>query len=114
MLSTVLNNSHKDHVSDEDVHRKIQADIQEYDKLLTLVKKRKLGWFCHITMSSGVAEPFFQGTVKGRRGRQNKSGQRWTLAVQIAQMTIGLGGEELLQCHLLCPNDLARLWERLD
>ena len=38
----LLNISYKDHVTNEEVHRKIQAAIGEYDKLLTLVKKRKL------------------------------------------------------------------------
>ena len=34
----LLNISYKDHVTNEDVHRKIQAAIGKYDKLLTLVK----------------------------------------------------------------------------
>ena len=37
-----LNILHKDHVTNEEVRRKIQAAIGEYDELLTLVKKRKL------------------------------------------------------------------------
>ena len=38
----LLNISYKDRVTNDDVHRKIQAAIAEYDKLLTLIKKRKL------------------------------------------------------------------------
>ena len=38
----LLNISYKDHVTNEEVRRKIQAAIGEYDELLTLVKKRKL------------------------------------------------------------------------
>ena len=38
----LLNMSHEDHVANEEVRRKIQAAIIEYDELLTLVKKRKL------------------------------------------------------------------------
>ena len=38
----LLNNSYKEHVTNEEVRRKIQSVIGEYDKLLTLVKKRKL------------------------------------------------------------------------
>ena len=38
----LLNVSYKDHVTNEEVRRKIQAAIGEYDELLTLVKKRKL------------------------------------------------------------------------
>ena len=52
-----------------------QAAIGEYDKLLTLVKKRKLRWFDHVSKSSGLAKTIVQGTVKGkRRGRHKK---RW-------------------------------------
>ena len=36
----LLNISYKDHVTNEEVRRKIQAAIGEYDDLLTLVKKR--------------------------------------------------------------------------
>ena len=35
----LLNISYKDHVTNEEVRRKIQAAIGEYDELLTLVKK---------------------------------------------------------------------------
>ena len=45
----LLNISYKDHVTNEEVRRKIQAAIGEYDELLTLVKKRqpclKVFWF---------------------------------------------------------------------
>ena len=43
----LLNISHKDHVTNEEVRRKIQAAIGEYNKLLILIKKRKLRWFGH-------------------------------------------------------------------
>ena len=45
-----------------------------YDDLLTMVKKRKLRWYGHISRSSGMAKTILQGTVKGarRRGRQKK------------------------------------------
>ena len=72
----LLNISYKDHVTNEEVRRKIQAAIGEYDELLTLVKKRKLRWFGHVLRSSGLAKTMLQGTVKGKRkrGRQKK---RW-------------------------------------
>ena len=38
----LLNISYKDHVTNVDVYRKIQAAIGKYDELLSLVKKRKL------------------------------------------------------------------------
>ena len=70
----LLNISYKDHVTNEEVRRRIQAAIGEYDELLTLVKKGKLRWFGHI--SSGLAKTILRGTVKGKRkrGRQKK---RW-------------------------------------
>ena len=70
----LLNISYKDHVTNEEVRRKIQAAIGEYDELLTLVKKRKLRWFGHVSRSSGLAKTILQGTVKGKRkrGRQKK------------------------------------------
>ena len=63
----LLNISYKDHVTDEEVRRKIQTAIGELDELLTLVKKRKLRWFGHTIL---------QGAMKGKRkrGRQKK---RW-------------------------------------
>ena len=41
----LLNISYKDHVTNEEVCRKIQAAFGEYDELLTLVKKWKPRWF---------------------------------------------------------------------
>ena len=72
----LLNISYKDHVTNEEVRRKIQAAIGEYDELLTLVKKRKLRWFGYVSRSSGLAKTILQGTVKEKRkrGRQKK---RW-------------------------------------
>ena len=48
----LLNISYKDHVTNEEVRRKILAAIGEYDELLTLVKKRMLRWFGHLSKSS--------------------------------------------------------------
>ena len=36
---SLLSILYKDHVTNEEVHRKIQAAIGEYDELLTMVKK---------------------------------------------------------------------------
>ena len=79
----LLNISYKDHVTNEEVRRKIQAAIGEYGEPLTLVKKRKLRWFGHVSRSSCLAKTILQGTVKGnRRGRQKKRGEdnikEWT------------------------------------
>ena len=72
----LLNISYKDHLTNEEVSRKSQAAIAEYDELLTMVKKRKLRWFGHVSNSSGLAKTILHGKVKGkrRRGWQKK---RW-------------------------------------
>ena len=71
-----LNISYKDHVTNEEVRNIIQNAIGAHDERLTMVKKRKLGWYGHISRSSGMASANLQGTVNGarRRGRQKK---RW-------------------------------------
>ena len=72
----LFNISYKDHVTNKEVCRKIQAAIGEYDKLLTLAKKWKLRWFGHVSKPSGIAKTILQGIVRGkRRGRHYK--KRW-------------------------------------
>ena len=71
----LLNISYKDHATNEEVCNRIQNVIGVHDDLLTMVKKRKLGWYGHISRSSGMAKTVLQGIVKGarRRGRQKKA-----------------------------------------
>ena len=72
----VLGISYKDHVTNVEVKEKIKTAIGKYDALLTIVKRRKLRWYGHVTRSNGLAKTILQGTVKGtrKRGRQRK---RW-------------------------------------
>ena len=72
----LLNTSYKDHVTNEEVRNRIQNATGVHDDLLTMVKKRKLRWYGHISRSSGMAKTIRQGIVKSerRRGRQKK---RW-------------------------------------
>ena len=63
----LLNISYKDNVTNEEVSRKIQAAIGEYDELLTLAKKQKRRWFGHVSRSSGLAKTILQSTVKGKK-----------------------------------------------
>ena len=64
------------HVTNEEVHAKIQQAIGPHKDLLTIAKRRKLQWYGHVSHSSGLAKTILLGTVKeGRRqGRQRK---RW-------------------------------------
>ena len=71
----ILHIPYKDHVTNEEVRPKIQQAIEPHEDL-TIVKRRKLQWYGHVSRSSGLAKTILQGTVKeGRRqGRQRK---RW-------------------------------------
>ena len=51
-----------------------QSDHNE--DLLTIVKRRKLQLYGHVSRSSGLAKTIFQGTVKGKR-RQGRQRKRW-------------------------------------
>ena len=66
--------SYKDHVTNEEVHAKIQQAIGPHKDLLTIVKRGKLQWYGHVSHSLGLAKTILQGKVKwGRRqGRQRK------------------------------------------
>ena len=66
--------SYKDHVTNEEVHVKIRQAIGPHKDLLTIVKRRKLLWYGHVSRSSGLAKNILQGIVKGgrRHGRQRK------------------------------------------
>ena len=54
----------------EEVHRKIQAAIGEYDELLTFDKNQKLRGSGHVSRSSDLAKTILQDTVKGQRKRK--------------------------------------------
>ena len=85
----LLNISYKDHVTNEEVRNRIQNAIGVHDDLQTMVKKRKLRWYGHISRSLGMAKTILQGTVKGskRRRRQKK---RWEDNIK-EWMGMGLG-----------------------
>ena len=100
----MFNISYKDHATNKEVRRKIQAAIEEYDKLLTLVQKRKLRWFGLVSMSSILANTILQGAVKGqkktdrRRGGKtiSKNGQERTLPAQPGHLKTGPNSYRLL------------------
>ena len=101
----------------------IQAAIRGCDELQTMVMKRKLRWFGHISTSSGLAKTILQATVKGkkRRGRQEMKWhdniKEWTgmeFASSARAAETGQGGKGLLLSHLLCSDDLPRLWDRTE
>ena len=113
-------------VTNEEVRRKIQTAIGEYDELLTRVKKRKLRWSGHVSRSSGLAKTILQGTVKGKRkrGRQKKrwednikeyTGMDFASSTRTGEnRTRSIYGKGLLRSHLWCPDDVLRLWDRIE
>ena len=72
----ILHISYKDHVTNEQVHAKIKQAIGPHEDLLTIVKRRKLHWYEHVSRSSGLAKTILQGTMKGGR-RQGRQRKRW-------------------------------------
>ena len=70
----ILRISYKDHITNEEVCAKIQQAIGPHEDL-TIVKRRKLKWYGHVSRSSGLAKTILQGTVKGRRQGRHK--KRW-------------------------------------
>ena len=59
----ILRISYKDHVINEKVRGKIQQAIGPHEDLLTIVKRHKLQWYGHVSLSSGLAKTILQGTV---------------------------------------------------
>ena len=85
----ILRISYKDHVTSEEVRAKIQHAIGPRKDLLTMVKRRKLQWYGHVSRSSDLSKTILQGTVKGetrqdktdrRRGGKTASGNRQALS----------------------------------
>ena len=72
----ILHISYEDHVTNEEVHAKIQQAIRQHNDFLTTIKRHKLKWYEHLSHSSGLAKTILQGTVKGRR-RQGREIKRW-------------------------------------
>ena len=72
----ILRISYKDHVTSEEVCAKIQQATGPHKDLLTIIKRRRLQWYGHVSHSSGLSKSILQGTVKGGR-RQGRQRKRW-------------------------------------
>ena len=68
--------SYKVHVTNEEIRAKIQQSIGPHEDLLTILKRRRLQWYGHVSRSSGLTKTILQGTVKGGR-RQGRQKNRW-------------------------------------
>ena len=71
----ILRIKYKDLVTNEKVRVKVQQAIGPREDL-TIVKRRKLQWYGHVSRSSGLDKTILQGTVKGGR-RQGGQRKRW-------------------------------------
>ena len=72
----ILRISYKDYVTNKEVCAKIQQAIGTHENLLTIVKRRKLKWYGHVSRSSGLARTILEGTVNGGK-RQGTQKRRW-------------------------------------
>ena len=69
----ILHISYKDRVTNKKVRAKIQQAIGPHEDLLTIVKRRKLQWYGHVSRPSGLAKTILQGRVKGgKKTRQTE------------------------------------------
>ena len=110
----ILHISYKHHVTNEEVRAKIQQEIGPND-LLTIVKRRKLQWYGHVSSSSGLAKTILQGTVKSGR-RQDRQRKRWEDIREWTSLEFGRsedsgkqGKMEKAGCEIVCgaPTTLA-------
>ena len=72
----ILSISYKDHVTNDEVHAKIQQAIGPHKDLLTIVKRCRLQRYGHVSRLLDLAKIILQCTVKGRR-RQGGQRTRW-------------------------------------
>ena len=61
----ILHIPYKDQATNQEVCAKIQQAIGPHEDLLTIVTRRKLQWYGHVSRSSVLAKTILQGTAKG-------------------------------------------------
>ena len=100
----IIHISYKDHVTNEEVCAKIQQAIRPHKDLLTIIKRRKLQWYGHVSHSSDLAKTILQGTVKGERLGMDRPGVR-----QVPKGSGEQGKMEKTGCKIICgaPTTLA-------
>ena len=91
--------SYKDHVTNEEVRAKIQQAIGLHEDFLTIVKRRKLQWYGHVSGSSGLAKITRQ--TKEEVGRQHQGMDR----PGVRQVPEGSEEQEKMKetgCKIIC------------
>ena len=102
----ILHISYKDHVTNKEVRAKIQQEIGPHEDFLTIVKRRKLQWYGHVSRSSGLAKTIFSERGKktrqtGEVGRQHQGMDR----PEVRQVPEGSGEHEKMEktgCEIIC------------
>ncbi|GFS03376.1 retrovirus-related Pol polyprotein LINE-1 [Elysia marginata] len=64
----LLSISHKEHITNDKVRRRIENSIGPHVDLMTIVRQRKQKWYWHATRSSGLAKTIMQASVTDGRG----------------------------------------------
>ena len=72
----ILNISFRDRVSNVELDEKIVETLGEREKLMDIIKKRKLRWYGHVTRGDGLTKAILQGKVQGKR-KQGRPGKVW-------------------------------------
>ena len=115
------NTSHKNEVLHQDTMHLIQRPCYQRGVLakvqqaigpqedLTIVKRRKLQWYGHVSRSSGLTKTILQGTVKagrrqgGRRKRWEDNIKEWTgLEFAKSQRAVENRKTEEAGCEIIC------------
>ncbi|KAK3795517.1 hypothetical protein RRG08_064808 [Elysia crispata] len=65
--SLASHGAYKDHVTHNEVRRKVTQQVRHYKDLPDTVKKRKLRWYGHVTHSERLTKTILQGTVQRKR-----------------------------------------------
>ena len=112
----ILHLSHKDHVTNEEVRVKIQQAIGPHGNLLTIVKRRKLQWYGHVTFIWSGQNHLARYSERGKKtrqrdeevGRQHQGMDR----LGVRQVPEGSGEQEKMEktgCKIICsaPKTLA-------
>ena len=102
--------SYKDHVTNEEVRAKIQQAIGSHGDLLTIVKRRKLQWYGHVSRSSGRGQNHLARHSERRKkirqteeeeGRQHQGMDRPGVR-QVPEGSGEKGKMEETGCEIIC------------
>ena len=111
----ILHISYKDHVTNEEVRTKIQQTIGPQEDFLTIVKRRELQWYGHVSRSSGQAKNHLaRHSERGKKTRQTEEevGRQGMDRPGVRQVPEGNGEQGKMVktgCEIICcaPTALA-------